>query len=191
VICKQFVSRKLAWTLKWLGVRRSKVILILRSNYFVIFLEIRPMPLKFIFCCIVRWKHLQLLLNRTKLNHSELNFQLGNGTAGTDVRVRNNKLHCQNCYSNDEGNFKLSKLLLKWWRKITLQDFFVKAATQTIKIILNDFNSSFKKLFFVKTVTQLSVVVSSRLLVLLIASWAVLRSLQMKNKKNLEFCILI
>ena len=32
-----------------------------------------------------------------------LKFQLGNGTAGTDVRVRNNKLHCQNCYSNDEG----------------------------------------------------------------------------------------
>ena len=61
--------------------------------------------LKFIFCCIVRWKHLQLLLNRTKLNNFELNFQLGNGTAGTDVRVRNNKLHCQNCYSNDEGNF--------------------------------------------------------------------------------------
>ena len=30
--------------------------------------------------------------------------QLGNGKAGTDVRVRNNKLHCQNCYSNDEGS---------------------------------------------------------------------------------------
>ena len=29
--------------------------------------------------------------------------QLGNGSAGTDVRVRNNRLHCQNCYSNDEG----------------------------------------------------------------------------------------
>ena len=29
--------------------------------------------------------------------------QLGNGAMGTDVRVRNNKLHCQNCYSNDEG----------------------------------------------------------------------------------------
>ena len=29
--------------------------------------------------------------------------QLGNGSSGTDVRVRNNKLHCQNCYSNDEG----------------------------------------------------------------------------------------
>lgn len=29
--------------------------------------------------------------------------QLGNGSTGTDVRVRNNKLHCQNCYSNDEG----------------------------------------------------------------------------------------
>ena len=29
--------------------------------------------------------------------------QLGNGEHGTDVRVRNNRLHCQNCYSNDEG----------------------------------------------------------------------------------------
>ena len=28
---------------------------------------------------------------------------LGNGTAGTDVRVRNNHLHCHDCYSNDEG----------------------------------------------------------------------------------------
>eukprot|EP00095_Tigriopus_kingsejongensis_P003651 maker-scaffold11_size778918-snap-gene-0.12 protein:Tk03651 transcript:maker-scaffold11_size778918-snap-gene-0.12-mRNA-1 annotation:"inner centromere" len=35
--------------------------------------------------------------------------QLGNGSAGTDVRVRNNKLHCQNCYSNDEG-LKFSKV---------------------------------------------------------------------------------
>ena len=31
-------------------------------------------------------------------------IQLGNGETGTDVRVRNNRLHCQNCYSNDEGN---------------------------------------------------------------------------------------
>ena len=37
--------------------------------------------------------------------------QLGNGASGTDVRVRNNKLHCQNCYSNDEGKH-LVKLLL-------------------------------------------------------------------------------
>ncbi|KAG1664446.1 LIM and calponin y domains-containing protein 1 [Nymphon striatum] len=29
--------------------------------------------------------------------------QLGNGSCGADVRVRNHKLHCQNCYSNDEG----------------------------------------------------------------------------------------
>lgn len=35
--------------------------------------------------------------------------QLGNGSSGTDVRVRNNKLHCQNCYSNDEG-LKFSKV---------------------------------------------------------------------------------
>lgn len=37
------------------------------------------------------------------------NVQLGNGAQGTDVRVRNNKLHCQNCYSNDEG-LKFSKV---------------------------------------------------------------------------------
>merc|ERR1712012_892695 len=34
---------------------------------------------------------------------------LGNGETGTDVRVRNNRLHCQNCYSNDEG-LKFSKV---------------------------------------------------------------------------------
>ena len=30
-------------------------------------------------------------------------MQLGNGLMGTDVRVRNNKLHCHNCYSSDDG----------------------------------------------------------------------------------------
>ncbi|XP_045032723.1 uncharacterized serine-rich protein C215.13-like [Daphnia magna] len=34
---------------------------------------------------------------------------LGNGTAGTDVRVRNNNLHCHDCYSNDDG-LKFSKV---------------------------------------------------------------------------------
>lgn len=29
--------------------------------------------------------------------------QLGDGLNGTDVRVRNQKLHCQNCYSSDDG----------------------------------------------------------------------------------------
>uniref|UniRef100_T1K9A4 LIM zinc-binding domain-containing protein n=1 Tax=Tetranychus urticae TaxID=32264 RepID=T1K9A4_TETUR len=33
---------------------------------------------------------------------SVCHIQLGNGTCGTDVRVRSNRLHCQNCYSNDE-----------------------------------------------------------------------------------------
>ena len=28
---------------------------------------------------------------------------LGNGSEGADVRVRVDKLHCRNCYSNDEG----------------------------------------------------------------------------------------
>lgn len=32
---------------------------------------------------------------------------LGNGSQGADVRVRVNKLHCRNCYSNDEGNYLL------------------------------------------------------------------------------------
>jgi len=36
-------------------------------------------------------------------------IQLGNGEQGTDVRVRNNRLHCHNCYSNDEG-LKFSKV---------------------------------------------------------------------------------
>ncbi|GAB6026331.1 hypothetical protein CHUAL_012537 [Chamberlinius hualienensis] len=35
--------------------------------------------------------------------------QLGNGSSGTDVRVRSQKLHCHNCYSNDEG-LKFSKV---------------------------------------------------------------------------------
>lgn len=30
-------------------------------------------------------------------------MQLGDGLMGTDVRVRNNKLHCHNCYSSDDG----------------------------------------------------------------------------------------
>ncbi|CAH0562651.1 unnamed protein product [Brassicogethes aeneus] len=30
-------------------------------------------------------------------------MQLGDGRMGTDVRVRNQKLHCQNCYSSDDG----------------------------------------------------------------------------------------
>ena len=29
---------------------------------------------------------------------------LGSGRSGADVRVRVNKLHCHNCYSNDEGS---------------------------------------------------------------------------------------
>ncbi|KAJ8297473.1 hypothetical protein KUTeg_024004 [Tegillarca granosa] len=35
---------------------------------------------------------------------------LGNGSQGADVRVRVNKLHCRNCYSNDEEGLKYSKV---------------------------------------------------------------------------------
>ena len=48
--------------------------------------------------------------------------QLGNGNAGTDVRVRNNKLHCQNCYSNDEGellsHWSIADTRVANWRKM-------------------------------------------------------------------------
>lgn len=35
---------------------------------------------------------------------------LGNGTRGTDVRVRDSKLHCQSCYSSEESGLKFSKV---------------------------------------------------------------------------------
>ncbi|XP_071125912.1 LIM and calponin homology domains-containing protein 1-like isoform X3 [Mytilus edulis] len=35
---------------------------------------------------------------------------LGNGVQGADVRVRVNKLHCRNCYSNEEAGLKFSKV---------------------------------------------------------------------------------
>lgn len=38
------------------------------------------------------------------------NVQLGNGSQGADVRVRGHKLHCHNCYSNDEAGLKFSKV---------------------------------------------------------------------------------
>ncbi|XP_022665250.1 uncharacterized protein LOC111264468 isoform X4 [Varroa jacobsoni] len=36
--------------------------------------------------------------------------RLGNGTCGTDVRVRNSKLHCHNCNSYDEAGLKYSRV---------------------------------------------------------------------------------
>jgi F-box protein 20 len=33
--------------------------------------------------------------------------QLGDGLMGTDVRVRNGKLHCHSCYSSDDGKNSL------------------------------------------------------------------------------------
>jgi len=41
---------------------------------------------------------------------SVCHIQLGNGSCGTDVRVRNHKLHCNNCYSNDEAGLKFSRV---------------------------------------------------------------------------------
>ncbi|VDK27457.1 unnamed protein product [Gongylonema pulchrum] len=35
---------------------------------------------------------------------------LGNGTRGTDVRVRDSKLHCQSCYNSGETGHKQSKV---------------------------------------------------------------------------------
>uniref|UniRef100_A0A914V268 Uncharacterized protein n=1 Tax=Plectus sambesii TaxID=2011161 RepID=A0A914V268_9BILA len=39
------------------------------------------------------------------------NIALGNGVQGADVRVRDAKLHCQSCYSNDEAGLKYSELV--------------------------------------------------------------------------------
>jgi hypothetical protein len=36
---------------------------------------------------------------------SVCSIPLSNGKEGTDVRVRGNKLHCNNCFSNDRGKF--------------------------------------------------------------------------------------
>lgn len=38
------------------------------------------------------------------------NIALGNGVQGADVRVRDAKLHCQSCYSNDEAGLKFSEV---------------------------------------------------------------------------------
>ncbi|VDD93024.1 unnamed protein product [Enterobius vermicularis] len=38
------------------------------------------------------------------------NAALGNGTRGADVRVRDSKLHCQNCYCNEEAGLKYSQV---------------------------------------------------------------------------------
>lgn len=35
-------------------------------------------------------------------------IRLGDGLMGTDVRVRNHKLHCHNCYSSDDGTHILN-----------------------------------------------------------------------------------
>lgn len=37
--------------------------------------------------------------------------QLGDGLMGTDVRVRNKKLHCHNCFSSDDGTSCFFKII--------------------------------------------------------------------------------
>jgi hypothetical protein len=38
------------------------------------------------------------------------NTTLGNGNQGADVRVRDTKLHCQTCYSNDDDGMRYSQV---------------------------------------------------------------------------------
>jgi hypothetical protein len=56
---------------------------------------------------------------------SVCSVQLGNGKEGTDVRVRGNQLHCNNCFSNDRG--KLLLFLVVWSNSglITVLLFFM------------------------------------------------------------------
>ncbi|GAB1601365.1 LIM and calponin homology domains-containing protein 1-like isoform X3 [Argonauta hians] len=41
---------------------------------------------------------------------SVCHIQLGNGSRGTDVRIRHQKLHCHNCYSYNEAGLKFSEV---------------------------------------------------------------------------------
>lgn len=61
-------------------------------------------------CAAMVVESLSLFYHINCFRCSVCNVQLGNGTVGTDVRVRNNKLHCQNCYSNDEAGLKFSRV---------------------------------------------------------------------------------
>lgn len=49
--------------------------------------------------------------------------QLGDGLMGTDVRVRNSKLHCHSCYSNDEGSVSLNDTYFRY--SFTRKDFLI------------------------------------------------------------------
>ncbi|XP_050039307.1 uncharacterized protein [Dermacentor andersoni] len=53
---------------------------------------------------------LQLLYHLACFRCCVCQAPLGNGLCGTDVRVRNTKLHCTDCYSNDEAGVKLSRV---------------------------------------------------------------------------------
>lgn len=53
---------------------------------------------------------LQLLYHLACFRCCVCQAALGNGLCGTDVRVRNTKLHCTDCYSNDEAGVKLSRV---------------------------------------------------------------------------------
>ena len=47
---------------------------------------------------------------------SVCNIALGNGKEGTDVRVSGaNRLHCNNCFSNDLGNICFNLVTLNEW----------------------------------------------------------------------------
>ena len=61
-------------------------------------------------CAAMVIESLSLYYHISCFRCSVCHLQLGNGTCGTDVRVRNHKLHCNNCYSNDEAGLKFSRV---------------------------------------------------------------------------------
>ena len=65
--------------------------------------EIRNSIEYFLSYAILKFGHEKFVKKTRTLYLNLFSVQLGNGEQGTDVRVRNNRLHCQNCYSNDEG----------------------------------------------------------------------------------------
>lgn len=62
----------------------------------------------FIFCIIGRGaamiiESLRLFYHLDCFKCCVCRVQLGDGISGADVRVRNQKLHCNNCFSSDDG----------------------------------------------------------------------------------------
>ena len=54
------------------------------------------------------------------------NIPLSSSLEGTDVRVRNNRLHCQNCFSDENGKNISSFYLVNRWENSFLRSLEIQ-----------------------------------------------------------------